>query len=230
MITNSRNAQASIEYITLIGIALIIFAAFLLVEMFMYSSFKGSANYNQIYEMGKAIVNGVNEIASQSVGSIYSFSFLSPGLTSPSFFCGNIIVLDSMSKQEAAVTANINVSGVLPTNSGQFQAYISLAKTASGEKAIIGLDLPISKVIQVYKMNTGYISYNLTFLNVSNSPVQTAFDLSALYPNDTSINSIHTSTNSGNAVGNLTIPPSISSAIMLVTISQYSEEAGQCVS
>ena len=230
MTTKVKTAQASIEYITLIGIALIIFAAFLLVEMFMYSSFGSSANYSQVSEMGRAIVNAVNGISSQSIGSTYSFSFDSPGLSSPSFFCGKILVLNSKSGQESAVTADINMSGVLPTNSGQFQTYVSLEKTALGGEAIISLNLPISQVIGNYKMSTGSISYNITFLNTSGLLVPTTFDLSALYPNDTTIFSIPESTNTGSIIGSESLPTAISSVIMLVTIPQYSEEAGQCVS
>lgn len=225
-----KAAQASIEYITLIGIALMILAVFLSITMFMYSSFSGSADYNQLSEMGGDIVNVVGGISSQSIGTMYSFSLYSPGLVSPSFFCGDLLVLNSKAGYEVSDSANMNVSGVLPLGSGQFQAYIAISKNSNGAIAVLSLDLPISKVISDYSLSPGSVSYNLTFLNASGAQVPTFFDLSALYMNSTQISSLPESTSSGNISGSLSIPSSVNAVIMIVFIQTYSEEAGQCVS
>ncbi|MCW1293832.1 MAG: hypothetical protein QXJ12_00225 [Candidatus Parvarchaeota archaeon] len=225
----TRAAQASIEYITLIGVALMILAVFLFIAMYMYSSFNNSANYNQLSEMSNGIVNTVDELSSQSVGSTYSLSFFSPGLASPSFFCGDILVLNSKTGHEVSTTSNMNMSGILPLNGGQFQAYVSILKTSNGAVAMLSLDLPISKIISDYSLSPGSISYNITFLNASNSAVPTNFNLTALYMNGTQIFSLPKSANSGNIAGSSSLPSSVNSVIMVVYVPTYSEESAQCV-
>ncbi|MCW1301542.1 MAG: hypothetical protein OH316_00160 [Candidatus Parvarchaeota archaeon] len=225
----TRAAQASIEYITLIGVALMILAVFLFIAMYMYSSFNNSANYNQLSEMSNGIVNTVDELSSQSVGSTYSLSFFSPGLASPSFFCGDILVLNSKTGHEVSTTSNMNMSGILPLNGGQFQAYVSILKTSNGAVAMLSLDLPISKIISDYSLSPGSISYNITFLNASNSAVPTNFNLTALYMNGTQIFSLPKSANSGNVAGSSSLPSSVNSVIMVVYVPTYSEESAQCV-
>ena len=204
-----KKAQYSTEYVIVVGIGIAIIASFLVYAMLFYGSFASSSSANQMITIANSLAKEANYVAFQGEGSMQTFPITIPLLNPQhSFFCGNIIKLQTSAQLGIAQSAE-NISGMLPLSSGSYTAFVK----AASNQIIVGLRFAISSIEQSYSISSNTLYYSLLFFNYSDKPVITTqpFNISLFSTSGVYITSATSSTlvsSPSQASGSLTLPSS----------------------
>ena len=224
-------SQASLEYLIVIGLALLVLAGFLISSFYYSVGYHSSQVSSNIAAASSSLSSAINILSSQQVGATVPFSFISPGLTvGLSTFCSNYVVLVTAG-HEIAKNVGMQVMGELPLGQGTYNGYVTLSQVNNQPAAIVKFDLPIATINSTYSLNSSKLTYNISFLSMSGSLVPNVyFTLELFGASNTLIASFNISTSSGIASGTVTLPGSYPYMSAAVVVPSFNIAGVSCIS
>ena len=223
-------SQASLEYLIILGIGLVILTAFILYA-FYYVSGYNTAKINSGLNLAiESLSNTVEYLSSQQTGSTLAFSFSSPGLnTATSYFCQNSIVL-SYGGQQTAKSLAVSVIGELPTGTGQFSGKGKMVVVNGRPSVAIEFNLPVAYVNSSFELSDNVLSYNISFQSLSGSLVTGVnFTMLVYSLSGTLISNENYTTATGIYNGETSINSIYSGFRVVIYSSQYSIMSTYCI-
>ncbi|MCL5009365.1 MAG: hypothetical protein M1433_00045 [Candidatus Parvarchaeota archaeon] len=223
-------SQASLEYLIILGIGLVILTAFILYA-FYYVSGYNTAKINSGLNLAiESLSNTVEYLSSQQTGSTLAFSFSSPGLnTATSYFCQNSIVL-SYGGQQTAKSLAVSVIGELPTGTGQFSGKGKMVVVNGRPSVAIEFNLPVAYVNSSFELSDNVLSYNISFQSLSGSLVTGVnFTMLVYSLSGTLISNENYTTTTGIYNGETSINSIYSGFRVVIYSSQYSIMSTYCI-
>ncbi len=221
--------QAAVEYLIIMGIALLLFSAFLAITYY-YSSGFNSSDINQNLALAEtSLGSSISYIASQQTGATSVFSFSLPQLNQDlSYICGNFIVLSSGNNQVASSLA-LNTIGELPVTGGTYTGYVTLANVNGQQEAYLKFQLPISFINTSYVFFNGYLDYNVSFYNEFGSLVHGVnFTISVYGQSNTLLYSTSIESPSGASEGQIPINQYYPNLRVIVYVQKFNLESSLC--
>ena len=224
-------SQASLEYLIVIGLALLVLAGFLISSFYYSVGYHSSQVSSNIAAASSSLSSAINILSSQQVGATVPFSFISPGLTEGlSTFCSNYVVL-ATAGHEIAKNVGMQVMGELPLGQGTYNGYATLSLINNQPAAVVKFDLPIATINGTYSLNSSQLTYNISFLSMSGSLVPNVyFTLKLFGASNTLIASSNISASSGIASGTITLPESYPYISIAAVVPSFNIAGVSCIS
>lgn len=222
----TSRAQYTTEYVIVLGIAMTIIASALFYSLYFYTSYFSSSTSNQLSTAATQLVKAADYVSAQGINSKTLIAVTFPTLTvTSSFFCGQLVQIDS-GHSSYIDRANVNISGLMPFNSGLYHAYV----VYNGSMADVGINLPLSLVTGTFSYSSGSILYGINFLDRNgNSLPSVNFNISVYSGSGVYLASGTGTTSSSTYTGLISVPSGQSVYVIRIFPSTYQEFFSTCV-
>ncbi|MCL4399383.1 hypothetical protein M1293_02660 [Candidatus Parvarchaeota archaeon] len=226
-----KGAQSSVEYLIVIGIALVILSVLVSYSIYYSVGYNSQRLSQETGLSASGIGNAVNYLNSEEVGSSVKLSITSPGFSYPeSIFCGDTVVLASNGAQSAQNLV-LNTIGELPLDSGTYTGVVSSFLVGNTIEAVIRLNMPISLINSSYYMSPSDFLYNVSFLDTSGNLVGNVNFTVYLYTHSyVLVASQNETTISGSYSGSIPLSAEYSSLIVVILARSFGVFSSTCFS
>ena len=226
-----KGAQSSVEYLIVIGLALVILAVLVSYSIYYSVGYNSQRLSQETGLSASGIGNAVNYLNSEEVGSSVKLSITSPGFSYPeSIFCGDTVVLASNGAQSAQNLV-LNTIGELPLDSGTYTGVVSSFLVGNTTEAVIRLNMPISLINSSYYMSPSDFLYNVSFLDTSGNLVGNVNFTVYLYTHSyVLVASQNETTISGSYSGSIPLSAEYSSLIVVILARSFGVFSSTCFS